>query len=282
MSVRMRAVREAGSVRRDNAALASCFARGRAAYPRVVLGESVFSAHLARCLKDRRVESAAEIPAEDLYLACACAIGARGAATAFERKYGAIVRRAIARVLTTPDERQEAEQRVWHRIFVDDEQGPARITQYLGQGPLESWVAVASMRIAVSFVRAETTERRLRAKVIADTTSVDPERLSMQGELRAPFEAAVAEALDHLKPRERMILKLHVVSGMTLEAISKSLGITRQAVSKTFSQCRANILGEVEAALKERLKISREDFSSIMRVVASQLDASVSRVFMTR
>ena len=279
MSARLRAVR---AVRRDNAVLASCFARGRAAYPRIVVSEAIFGAHLARCMKDRRVELPADIPGEDLYLACACAVGARGAATAFERKYGALVRRAISRVLTTPDERQEAEQRVWQRIFVDDEHGPARITQYLGQGPLESWVAVASMRIAVSFVRAETTERRLRAKVIADTASVDPERLSMQGELRAPFEAAVAEALERLKPRERMILKLHVVSGMTLEAISKSLGITRQAVSKTFSQCRVNILGEVEAALKERLKISREDFSSIMRVVASQFDANISRVFTTQ
>jgi RNA polymerase sigma-70 factor (ECF subfamily) len=289
MSALLRAFRkEEGSVTggvgaRDDAALetllASFYARGRAAHPRVVVADGVFGRHLARCTNGASVEALADVRAEDLYLACACAVGARGAATAFERKFGAVIRRAIARVLTRPDERQEAEQRAWHRIFVEDGRGPPRITQYLGQGPLENWLSVASMRIAVSFLRAESTERRLRAKVIADTASADPERLSMKGQLRRPFEAAVSEALDRLKPRERMILKLHIVGGMTLEAISKSLGVTRQAVSKTFSRCRERILSEVEDALKERLRIPKDEFSSILRIVASQLDASISRVF---
>jgi RNA polymerase sigma-70 factor, ECF subfamily len=286
MNALVRAFREevgsaAVAVSNDAAALerllASCYARGREAYPQVVLDEAVFGRHLARCATDAGAGSLADVPATDIYLACACAARVRGAATAFERKLGPVIRRAISRVLNTVDERQEAEQRVWHRLFVEDGQRPPRITQYLGNGPLENWVSVVSMRIAVSFVRAESAERRLRTKVIVDTASVDPERLLMKGELRRPFETAVTEALGRLSPRERMMLKLHVVSGMTLEAIGKSLGVTRQAMSKTFCRCRERILGEVEAALKERFKLSRHDFSSILRAVASQLDASLSR-----
>jgi hypothetical protein len=74
-----------------------------------------------------------------------------------------------------------------------------------------------------------------------------------------------------------MILKLHVVGGVTLEAIGKSLGVTRQALSKTFSRCRERILGEVEGALKERFNLSPHDISSMLPAVASQLDASLSR-----
>jgi RNA polymerase sigma-70 factor, ECF subfamily len=259
--------------------LASLYARGRRAYPRIVVAEQVFGGHLARCTNDGKAASLADLPVEDLYLACACAARVRGAATAFERKFGPVIRRAISRVLRAPDERQEAEQRAWQRIFVEDEHGgPPRITQYLGQGRLESWVAVASMRIAVSFGRAESTERRLRAKIITDTADVGPESQSMKGELRRAFETAVTEAIGRLKPRERMILRLHVVSGMTLEAISKSLGVTRQAVSKTFSQSRARILDEVETSLKQRLGIPPEDLSSVLRLVASRFDVSVSRV----
>ena len=258
--------------------LVSFYARGREAYPRIVLDERVFGRHLARCASDARARSLADVPAADIYLACACAAGVRGAATVFERKFGAVIRRAISRVLNTPDERQEAEQRVWHHIFVDEARGRPRIMHYLGQGPLENWVSVAAMRVAVSFVRAETAERRLRAKVVADTSVIDGEAIAMKDQLRDAFEAAVAEALARLEPREQLILKLHVVSGMTLEAISKSLGVSRQAVSKMFSRTREGILRAVETSLKRRLKISKTDLSSVLRLVSSQLDVSISRI----
>jgi RNA polymerase sigma-70 factor (ECF subfamily) len=257
--------------------LASFYARGREAYPRVLLDEALFGRHLARCANDAKAGSLSDVPAADLYLACACAARVPGAVAAFERKFGPVIRRAISRLLKTADDRQEAEQRVWHRLFVEDGQRPPRITQYLGRGPLENWVSVASMRIAVSFLRAESAEQRLRTKVIVDTAGVDPERLLMKGELRRPFETAVTEALGRMSPRERMILKLHVVGGVTLEAIGKSLGVTRQALSKTFSRCRERILGEVEGALKERFNLSPHDISSMLPAVASQLDASLSR-----
>lgn len=287
MNALVRAFREAvgsavAAVPRDETALAkllaSFYARGREAYPRIVLDEGVFGRHLARCASDARARSLADVPAADIYLACACAARVRGAAPAFERKFGPVIRRAVSRVLSTPDERQEAEQRVWDHIFVEEARVTPRITNYLGQGPLENWVSVAAMRVAVSFVRAESAERRLRAKVVADTSVVDGETTSMKEQVREAFEAAVSEALARLKPRERLILKLHVVSGMTLEAISKSLDVSRQAVSKTFSRTREGILGAVETSLKRRLKLSKKELSSVLRLVASQLDVSISRI----
>jgi RNA polymerase sigma-70 factor (ECF subfamily) len=288
MSALLRAFREAADLpvvsaaAHDRAALdqllASFYGRGRKAYPRVVVSEQTFGHHVARISTDPSPEALAKIAAEDLYLACACVCRARGAATAFERKFGPVIRRAVARVLAAVDDRQEAEQRAWHHIFIEDGDRPPRIAQYSGQGPLESWVAVASMRVASSFRRAEDVEQRLRSKVVADTVAVNAERLSMKGELRPAFEEAVAEALGRLKPRERLIVKLYVVSGMRLEAISKSLGVTRQAVSKVFHRSREAILSDVERSLKQRLGLSKEELSSVMRVVASRLDLSISRV----
>ena len=270
------------AVPRDHAAverlLASFYERGCKAYPRLAVSEQAFGRHLARSASDPSPEALASLAAEDLFLACACVCRVRGAATAFERKVGPVIRRAVARVLATPDERQEAEQRVWHHILIETGDRPPRIAQYAGQGPLESWVAVASMRVASSFRRAETTEQRLRSKVIADTVAVDAERLSMKGELRRAFEEAVGDALGRLKPRERLILKLYVVSGMKLEAISRSLGVSRQAVSKAFYRSREAILNDVEMSLKRRLRLSREELSSVMRAVASRLDVSISRI----
>ncbi len=258
--------------------LAALYARGREANPRVVVGEPAFGRYLARCANGGKAAVLSGVAAEDLYLACACAEGVRGATAAFDSRFRSVIRRAVSRVLETPDERQEAEQRAWQHLLVGAADGPPRIGQYLGQGSLERWISVASMRVAISFGRAESAERRLREKAIAEASGVDPEQLCMKGELRAAFEVAVTEALGRLKPRERLVLKLFLVSGMTLDAIGKSLDVTRQAVAKTLSRARENVVVEVEAAVLQSLKISKDDLSSVLRFVASQLDVSISRV----
>jgi DNA-binding transcriptional regulator LsrR (DeoR family) len=100
----------------------------------------------------------------------------------------------------------------------------------------------------------------------------------MKGELRIAFESAVTDALGRLNPRERLVLRLFLVSGMTLEAIGKSLGVTRQAVSKTIARARDGIVSDVRISVEKSLKITKEDLSSLLRFVASQLDVSISRV----
>jgi RNA polymerase sigma-70 factor (ECF subfamily) len=201
----------------------------------------------------------------------------RGAAAAFDRRFRRVIRRAVSRVLATADERQEAEQRAWQHLLVDEMDGPPRIAQYLGQGPLEKWVSVAAMRVAISFGRTESAERRLRDKAIAEASGIEPGRMP-KSELRQAFETAVSHALGRLKPRERLVLKLYLVSGMTLEGIGKSLGVTRQAVTKTLANARETIVGEVGASVRERLKLSKDDLASMLRYAASQLDVSISRV----
>jgi RNA polymerase sigma-70 factor len=162
--------------------------------------------------------------------------------------------------------------------MVEDGAGPPRISQYLGRGPLEKWISVASMRVAIAFGRTESAERRLREKALAEASGVDPEALFAKDGLRDAFENAVTDALAHLKPRERLVMKLFLVSGMTLDAIGKSLGITRQAVSKTLARARATIVNRVEASVTQTLKMTKEDLTSVLRYVASQLDVSISRV----
>ena len=107
---------------------------------------------------------------------------------------------------------------------------------------------------------------------------VDPEALFSKGELRDAFESAVTEALAALKPRERLVMKLFLVSGMTLDAIGKSLGITRQAVSKSSPARAKPSSSDVEASGSATLKMTKENSTSILRYVASQLDVSISRV----
>jgi len=255
--------------------LAGLYERGRAAYPGLALTGAAFSWCLARAAEGSPIE---QLAIEDLYLACACAASVPGAVEAFEAQFGKVVRRAVARVLMARDQREEAEQRARQHLFVADGTAPPKIAKYLGHGPLESWVSVAAIRVAISLGRAETAELRLREKAIAEAAGPSPEILYMKGELRRELEVAVEEALQGLEDRERLVLRLYLVSGMTLAAIGKTFGVTQQSVSRWLQKARDSVLADVGRALVDRLKLPSGDVTSMIRFMASQIDISISRL----
>jgi RNA polymerase sigma-70 factor (ECF subfamily) len=212
----------------------------------------------------------------DLYLACACAEQVPRAAAAFKGRYQRTIRRAIARVLTGAADREEAEQRTLDTLLVGTQ---PKLSQYLGHGPLENWISVVAIRVAVSMGRSQSAELRLRQKAVAEATgAVSPEVMFMKRELRAELETAVGAALQRLPDRERLVLRLYLVSGMTLEAIGKSFGVTHSTVSRWLTSARESLLADVQRTLGERLKLARADLASIARLVMSQLDLSISRL----
>ncbi len=252
--------------------------RGRAAHPDLTVRMEAFGQYLWRCGADVATHALADLAIDDLYLACACAEGMPGAAAALQRQVDRTVQRAISRVLSSRDERQEAAQQTWQHLLVSEGDKPPRISHYLGHGRIESWISVVATRVAISFGRQETAERRLQKKAMAEATGVDPERLLIKGQIRKEFEAAVARGLARLTRRERLVMKLYLVSGMTLASVGASLGVTRQAVSNTLGRARDSILAEVHGSLRDRLKMSPKDLSSVARLLGSQLDISISRV----
>jgi RNA polymerase sigma-70 factor len=154
--------------------------------------------------------------------------------------------------------------------------GPA-IARYAGHVALSTWVPVVAIRVAISMKRTESAELRLRAKAGAEAIGINPEHLYIREELRRAVEPAVADAFRRLQDRDRLILRLYLVSGLTLRAIGESLGLSQPAVSKRLAKTRAALVRDVRAAVAESLQISEDEFSSILRFVASQLDVNVSR-----
>lgn len=253
--------------------------RGLAAHPQLRVAPEAFGRCLARCLSPDSHGALEGLCIEDLYLACACAQGMTGAAAAFEERYSKIIRRAVSRVLHTAVERDEAVQCALDVLLVGDDEALPKISQYLGRGRLENWIVVSAIRIAVSAGRSDSAERRLRAKAANEATdATDPESLYIKAELRPKFEAAIEEALQRLIPRDRLVLKLYLVSGMTLARIGKSFNVTQQTVSRWLERARDTILFDVRHLLAEGLGAGHEDMNSIARLVASQLDVSISRV----
>jgi RNA polymerase sigma-70 factor, ECF subfamily len=255
------------------------YERGRAAHPKLRVDERSFGRAIGRSLAAAGAGASLDkVAADDLYLACACVDGVRGAAVAFEALYAKVIRRGVSRVLGSAADREEAQQQTRRALLVGTAGAPAKISRYLGHGSLENWVVVAAVHVAVSHGRSETAERRLREKAAADAVrAADPETLVMKDQLQRELGAAIEGALAGLEDRERLVLRLYLVSGMTLAAIGRVFGVSQPTVSRWLVKARKDVLAKVQRSLGDRLKLTKGDLSSMTRLVRSQLDINISR-----
>src|SRR3954469_16703097 len=202
--------------------LAILCARGRAAHPDLPLDDAAFVAHLARC--EAPVAGGPDAAhAEDLFVACA---GLAGSAAAVERLHRAH-RGSITAYLRVIDSSaatlDDVEQRLWDGLLVSAHGQPGKLATYSGRGPLGAFLGVAAQRIALDGCRHESAELRALATMAAEVNAVaaDAEIALLKGRYTETFEQAVRDALDLLDARERMLLRMHIVDGLTLERIGK-------------------------------------------------------------
>jgi RNA polymerase sigma-70 factor (ECF subfamily) len=266
------------------ARLSALLARARAAHANLDVADEAFVACVAR--------AAARLPAgglaleqleiEDLFLACACGQGAPGAAEAFDARCGARLRSAIASATKNEDERKEMEQRLRQLLLVGSAEKPPHLSTFGGQAPLDRWVTVVAQRQIVTVIRSEQAERRAREGAAKEAAALEgalhPEVAFLKERYKGAFEEAMAAALEKLPQRERLVLKLHLLSGVTVVQIGQMYGVSHSTVSRWLAEAREVVATEVREHMRAHAGLSPSELSSLAGLVASQLDLSMSRL----
>jgi RNA polymerase sigma-70 factor (ECF subfamily) len=139
---------------------------------------------------------------------------------------------------------------------------------------------VTGQRIALMMQRHAAAERRAldAAATEAQVAAADPELALIKQHLREPFRRAIAEALQVLDDRQRMVYGLHVVDGLGVERIGAVYGVNHSTVSRWLAAARAAVIAEAKRLLRSEMRISADEFESMSRLMASDLDLSVSRI----
>ena len=267
-----------------DARLAALVARGRNAHPDLALDDLTFVRHLARCVSSTNAETGPpleQLHVEDLFLACACVAGVSGAAARFEQRCDPRLKAVLATTVKSPDLRTEIRQRVLDVLLVGTVDAPARIAGYGGQGPLDSWTAVVAQRQLVTLLRKDGSEQRAREGAAMEAAldgAVQPEVAFAKQRYRAEFERAMADALSVLEERDRLLLRLQLVSQISVESIGKMYGVAQATASRWLATARDRVQTEVVRLLRERLGASPDEIASLAGVLASQIDLSISRL----
>ena len=111
---------------------------------------------------------------------------------------------------------------------------------YAGRGPLAGWAAVAAQRIALDMRRAATRAGGSDPDVDQLLPTDDhPEVDYMRMRYKTEFEDAVRDALAALPDRDRLLLRLTAVSGLSHEQIANIYKVNQSTVSRWIARARA-------------------------------------------
>lgn len=253
--------------------------RARRAFPELAITPERFIAALAHACGDDVGAALGELHAEDFGLAVACAGGVPGALERCDRLCAPAIRAAVARIDPAADFCDEVRQILWQRVFVGAPDRPARILTYGGRGPLAAWVAVAAQRVAIDLRRAAMPT----AGVDPDADDLlpareHPEAAYLRGRYRGEFQAGVRAALAALADRDRLLLRLTVVGGLSHEQVAAIYGVNQSTVSRWIARARDGVLEATEREVCARLGLPASEFRSLAGLFLSDLDLSLSRV----
>ena len=248
--------------------VANALAQARAAWPDVSLDDGVFATRFREVTGE---DPGAVAHVADLYLACACATGAPAALAAFDRTIVRDVPRFVDRFRAGAAFADEVAQLLREKLLVGS---PPKIADYAGRGPLRAWVRVAATRLALDLLRERGAAPPAE---LDDAHAIDPgggPALDLlKARYRDRFQAALEAAIAALTPKQRTLLRMHHVDGYSLDRLATIQRVHRATIARWLADARDEIVTRTQEQLGDD-----SDFDSVVALVRSQLDLSVSRV----
>ncbi len=249
------------------------------AWPSVELDRPRFVAHVDARLQAAELDALTPERAADLYLACACSLAVDGAAACFRQYFEPLLRSQLRDSDASGIDAADLLQLVLAHVLVPAGHGPPRIAEYGGRGSLSAWLRVVARRVAQNARRnrrdlVESLPQRLEDRLADD---LDPELDYLKAHYRAAFRAALATVLAQLSARERTLLRMQVVDGLSATGIATIFRVHRATAKRWLAEVRARVLADTRAQLMGELGVELHELDSIMRLIDSHLAVSVRR-----
>jgi RNA polymerase sigma-70 factor, ECF subfamily len=262
------------SVADARAAALRHFDLGRMAWPQLALGLDAFTAYFERHALSGVLPRDGH--AADMYLACSCACAIEGGLAAFERDLGGDMARAVASIDASTAFVEDVQQIIRERLFVARGGEPGKIATYGGRSSLKSWLAAVAVRSAISRRRRKGDQRPIHFVGTDDLCLAGgPEFEYLRGRYKSVFEGAVRSAVERLPAKERMLLRLNLVNGMSIDRLGAAYRVGRSTAARWLADARLALIAEARCALRTELQVSSAELDSLAAEMRSQLEVSI-------
>ncbi|MCP4444644.1 MAG: sigma-70 family RNA polymerase sigma factor [Myxococcales bacterium] len=225
----------------------------------------------------------------ELYLSLACARGCSKAVEAFYSNYAPGIRLSLQRMRIGDAMVDDAMQTVLFRVLIGSPHSAAKITSFGGRGNLTSWLRVVAIREA-----RQLLDREAREIPVSDAEGVlgadrdasalgnrnDPELALLRERFHEYLRDVFPEAVAKLSSRQRALLRLDTVDGLKHGQIASIYSVHRTTVLRWLQEAEHELTSHLRDLLRGKLSLEDEEFSSLLRVVRSDLSISVGRVLL--
>lgn len=261
------------------AALKTILREARRCWPTLEVGDEDFLAYLAERIVDAPVQDALmRMRTSDLFLACACAAANEHAIALFSEMYGPDYGAVLMSMKIGKDAVDDVKQQVNTKLFVAADGELARIRDYAGEGDLRTWIRVIAVRMALTQLRKTKREVELDDALLSlQSPDDDPEVCLMKRRYRGEFKGAFHSAVALLNSRERTLLRLHLLDGLTIDRIGGVYGVHRSTAFRWIAKAREKVWSQTQSAVRATLQLSPSEYESVLGQVRSQLDLSIER-----
>ena len=231
-------------------------------------------------LQERAVSTVGLSPAiaADLFLACACVMRVPSAIQLFQTTYDPIVSSAARRLDGSPAFADELRQRLSEQLFVGTDHSPAKIGDYRGRGPLSAWLRTSAKRLALRLAKVSSPEVLMTREALADEISdvCDQELALLKEHYGELFRQELVLALNELPARERMLLQLHLVAGLSTTRIAKMYHLNQSSISRQLQRAAANVFALIKQRVHARLGVETAELESLLDLARSHIELTLS------
>lgn len=215
----------------------------------------------------------------DLYLALGSGMGDPQALRALREKHFPALEDVMARSGFGEVERQDVLQQTM--LYLCAGEAPRMLT-YAARASLASWLRITTLRFAIN-MRPRKGPGQVGSSDLALERAVvnehDPELQVAIEHARPAFQTALQASIGALPERDKTLLRLCFLDGLTIDAIGSMYGVHRATAARWISEIRRGILSDVRSKLSRELGLGASEFESLAFLIRSQLQLSLIRVF---
>ncbi|MBN1206614.1 MAG: sigma-70 family RNA polymerase sigma factor [Myxococcaceae bacterium] len=196
------------------------------------------------------------------------------------RRFDALLAEA-ARVLErrVPDaaRREDILQDVRGKLLVAEAGATPKLKQFGGESTLVSWLRTVLVRESLSHLRGRGPKQGELSELVESLPArgLSPELDFVRRSHRVVFTEAFTRALEGLEPRERSVLWLSFVEGLSIDQLGVLYGVHRTTAARWVVRARERLVEGTRAWLSTVHRLDTQDIDELLASLQSHLGVSL-------